>query len=118
VRASAKHRASPLVLSEEQVKMGLTELEFRDQLLVFLDGGLGIRQEMGELRWLDRDFNYLTFSVEHSYYWRRGGNRKSTKTEASAKPLPVHPSLKDALLEWRAQCLYNKAEDFVLPRRD
>jgi integrase len=114
VRISAKRQSSPLVLSAEQVKMGLAELEFRDQLLVFLDGSLGIRQgEIGGLRWLDCDFNNLSFSVEHSYYWRRGGNLKSTKTEASAKPLPMHPSLKDALLEWRSQCLYNQAEDFV-----
>jgi integrase len=25
----------------------------------------------------------------------------------------MHPSLKDALLEWRSQCPYNQAEDFV-----
>src|SRR5207302_3442901 len=43
----------------------------------------------------------------------RGGNLKSTKTEASAKPLPMHPSLKDALVEWRSQSLYNGDEDFV-----
>ncbi len=39
-----KRQRSPLVLSPEQVKLGLAELEFRDQLLVFLDGALGIRQ--------------------------------------------------------------------------
>ena len=114
VRVSAKREKSPLVLSPEEVKLGLTKLEFRDQLLVFLDGSLGIRQgELGALRWLDCDFEKLGFNVQNSYYWRRGGNLKSTKTEASAKPLPMHPSLKDALLEWRSQCLYHQAEDFV-----
>jgi integrase len=114
VRVSAKREKSPLVLSPEEVKLGLTKLEFRDQLLVFLDGSLGIRQgELGALRWLDCDFEKLGFNVQNSYYWRRGGNLKSTKTEASAKPLPMHPSLKDALLEWRSQCLYDQAEDFV-----
>jgi hypothetical protein len=29
--------------------------------------------------------------VQHSYYWRGGGNLKSTKTEASAKLLPDAP---------------------------
>ena len=52
VRISAKRQKSPLVLSPEQVKFGLAELEFRDQLLVFLEGALGIRQgELGALRW-------------------------------------------------------------------
>ena len=32
VRISAKHQRSPLVLSPEEVKLGLAELEFRDQL--------------------------------------------------------------------------------------
>ena len=116
VRVSSKRQRSPLVLSPEQVKSGLAKLEFRDQLLVFLDGSLGIRQgELGALRWLDCDFENMNFHLEHSYYWRRGGNLKSTKTEASAKPLPMHPSLRDALVEWRSQSLYNRPEDFVFP---
>ena len=35
VRVSAKRQEAPLVLSSEQVKLGLTKLGFRDQLLVF-----------------------------------------------------------------------------------
>jgi integrase len=92
VRISAKRQRSPLVLSSEQVKLGLAELEFRDQLRVFLEGALGIRQgELGALRWLSCDFDNMSISVQHSYCWRRGGNLKSTKTEASAKLLPMHP---------------------------
>jgi hypothetical protein len=83
---------------------------------VFLEGALGIRQgELGALRWLSCDFDNMSISVQHSYYWRRGGNLKSTKTEASAKFLPMHPSLKHSLQEWRSQSLYNKPEDFVFP---
>src|SRR3989454_8675397 len=79
-------------------------------------GRLGIRQgELGALRWLDCEFENMNFSVQHSYYWRRGGHLKSTKTEASAKLLPMHPSLKQALLEWRSQSLYNQPGDFVFP---
>ena len=62
---------------------------------------------------LECDLQNMSFSVQHSYYWRRGGNLKSTKTEASAKLLPMHPSLKHSLQEWRSQSLYNKQEDFV-----
>jgi len=45
--------------------------------------------------------------------WRRGGHLKSTRTEASAKLWPMHASLKQALLEWRSQTLYNQPTDFV-----
>jgi integrase len=117
VRVSAKRQKSPLVLSPEEVILGLAQLEFRDQILVFLEGALGIRQgELGALHWLDCDFTNMNFSVQHSYYWRRGGHLKSTKTEASAKLLPMHPSLKLALLEWRSLSLYNQPCDFVFPK--
>ncbi len=63
VRVSAKRQKSPLVLSPEEVILGLAQLEFRDQILVFLDGALGIRQgELGALHWLDCDFNNMNFS--------------------------------------------------------
>ncbi len=116
VRISAKRRKSPLVLTPEQVKLGLAVLEFRDQLLVFLDGALGVRRgELGALRWRDCDFEGLGFSVQHSYYWKRGGHLKDTKTEASAKPLPMHPALKDALLEWKSMSLFTGEEHYVFP---
>jgi len=116
VRISAKRQKSPLVLSPEEVILGLAQLEFRDQLLVFLDGALGIRQgELGALRCRDCDFENMSLSVQHSYYWRRGGHLKCTKTEASAKLLPMHPSLKHALLDWKSQSLYDQPEHFVFP---
>jgi hypothetical protein len=46
--------------------------------------------------------------------WR---HLKSTKTEAFAKPIPMHPALKQALLEWRAQSHRREPEDFVLASR-
>jgi integrase len=101
VRVSAKRQKDPLVLSPEEVKLGLAEMQFRDQLLVFLMGALGTRRgETAALRWMDCDFQNGVFYIRHSYYWRRGGHLKDTKTEGSAKPLPMHPALKNALLEW------------------
>lgn len=114
VRVSAKRQEAPLFLAPEQVKLGLTQLEFRDQLLVFLDGALGTRRgELGALRWSDCNFDSMSFSVQHSYYWRRGGHLKATKTEASAKVLPMHRALKGALLDWKSQNEYNGPGDFV-----
>jgi integrase len=116
VRVSAKRRRSPLVLSPAQVALGLRELEFRDQLLVFLEGALWARRgELGGLRWVDCDFESRTFNVQHSYYWRRGGHLKATKTESSAKLLPMHTALTHALLEWKSESHYTRPEDFVFP---
>ena len=98
VRVSAKRLKSPLKLTAEQVALVLTQLEFRDQLLVFLDAGLGTRRgELGALRWMDCDFDNRAFDIQHSYYWRRGGHLIDTKSEASAQKLPMHPGLRDGL---------------------
>ena len=116
VRVSAKRRKSPLKLTAAEVALVLTELEFRDQLLVFLDAGLGTRRgELAALRWMDCDFHNQVFDVQHSYYWRRGGHLIDTKSEASAQPLPMHPALRAGLLEWRSLSLYNRPEDFLFP---
>ena len=57
VRVSAKRNRAPTVLLPEQIKLGLMMLEFRDQLLVLLDGALGTRRgELAALRWQDCDF--------------------------------------------------------------
>jgi hypothetical protein len=63
---------------------------------------------------MDCDFEAMAFNVRHSYYWRRGGHLKVTKTEASAGLLPTHPALKQPLLKWKSQS-HNRPEDFVFP---
>src|SRR5207245_1907633 len=35
------------------------------------------------------------------------------KTESSQKPVPMHPTLADALIQWRKRCTYVKPEDWV-----
>lgn len=118
VRVSAKRQKAPTVLTPEQLKLGLGRLEFREQLLVLLGGALGIRRgELGGLRWQDCDFENSVFHIEHSYYWRHGGILKSAKTEASAKPIPMHPALKQALLDWKAQAPRREPSGFVFPSR-
>jgi integrase len=115
VRVSAKRQKAPLILSSEEVKLGLAELGFRDQLLVFLIGALGTRRgELGALRWIDCDFGNEGFYIRHSYYWRRGGHLKA-KTDGSARPLPMHSALKNALQEWRVLSQYGTETDFVFP---
>lgn len=114
VRVSAKRRKSPLKLTAQQVAEALTTLGSRDRLLVFMDAGLGVRRgELAALRWQDCDFEQQVFDIHHSYYWRRGGHLVDTKSEASAQPLPMHPAIKDGLLEWRSMSVYHEAKDFV-----
>jgi chromate transporter len=61
-----------LKLTGEQVALVLTQLEFRDQLLVFLDAGLGThRGELGALRWMDCDFNNRAFDILVGRLWNR-----------------------------------------------
>jgi len=86
VRVSAKQQKEPIVLSPEQVKLGLTQLEFRDQILVLLEGALGRRPgELAALRWQDCDFENDTFQIQHSYYWRRGGHSEDDKNGSLRK---------------------------------
>jgi integrase len=118
VRVSAKRANAPKILHPEELKLGLITLEFRDQLLVLLEGALGIRRgELAALQWQDCELDKDVFQIRHSYYWRRGGVLKTTKTEASAKPLPMHPVLKQALLEWKMQSHRTQPADFVFPSR-
>ncbi len=95
VRVSAKRQRSPLVLSSEQVELGLAELEFRDQLLVFLEAGLGYtsrrtgRTPLDGLRFRQHEHRRPTLLLLASR-WKS----EDTKSEASAKPLPMHPASK------------------------
>ena len=63
VEHQANRRENPLVLSPGEIKLGLPEMQYRDQLLVFLIGALGIgRGEFGAPRWVDSNF-----SVRHGH---------------------------------------------------
>ena len=56
--------------STSLLKLGLAKLEFRDQLFVFVDGSLGIRQGIGGTAMDGLRFRERKLRVEHSYYWR------------------------------------------------
>jgi integrase len=64
---------------------------------------------------MECNFSKGVFHIRHSYYWRRGEHLKDTKTEGSAKPLPMQSALKNALLEWRTLSRYRQDADFVFP---
>src|SRR5260370_36483429 len=71
----------------------------------------GLRQsEMFALKWGDIDFSQGTMNVMRSIAYGVVG---SCKTEASQKPVPVHPILAAALIHWRDHCRYRDANDWV-----
>lgn len=89
----------------------MDNLSIRERTLVLLAVSTGLRQsELFGLKWGDIDFAERTMNVTRSIVYGVVG---SCKTESSQKPVPVHPLLADALLEWRKQCVSTKSDDWV-----
>ncbi|MGA2428899.1 MAG: site-specific integrase [Candidatus Acidiferrum sp.] len=111
VRQSAKRRAAPVVLTPAEIKMLVSSLAIRERTLVLLAASTGLRQsELFGLRWGDIDFSCGTMSVTRSIVYGVVG---PCKTESSQKPVPIHPMLADALMQWRKRSAYIKSDDWV-----
>ena len=96
VRQSAKRRAVPNVLNPAEIKLLLDNLALRERTLVLLVASTGLRQsELFALKWGDIDFSQGTMNVTRSIAYGIVGR---CKTEASQKPVPVHPILAEALI--------------------
>ena len=89
VRTSAKRVRTPDILSPEEFQALLLELSQRERVMVMLDGSTGLRRgELIALRWRDIDFELMQANVTHSIWRNVEGD---AKTEASRKPVPLHP---------------------------
>lgn len=111
VRQSAKRRTPPAILLPAEIKALIGGLALRERTLVLLAASTGLRQsEIFGLKWGDIDFERGTMSVIRSIVYGVVG---PCKTEASQKPVPMHPTLADALMQWRKRCAYIKIEDWV-----
>lgn len=111
VRQSAKRRAAPNVLIPAEIKLLLENLEVRERTLVLLAASTGLRQsELFALKWGDIDCSQGTMNVTRSIAYVIIGR---CKTEASQKPVPVHPILAEALTQWRDRCRYREPIDWV-----
>jgi integrase len=81
--------------------------------MVLLIGSTGLRRsEMIALTWSDLNIRTTEVNVLRSCVRNRIGK---TKTEASCRPVPLHPVVLNALLEWRAQSPYAADLDFLFP---
>ena len=115
VRQGAKRRAAPSVLTPTEIKALLGGLNLRERTLVLLAASTGLRQsELFGVKWCDIDFAQHTMNVMRSIVYGVVG---PCKTESSQKPVPVHPTVLDALAKWREVCRYNKSDDWVFASR-
>ena len=113
VRTSAKRLRQPDVLTFEEFQNLLSELHLREQVMVLIAGSTGLRRsELIALTWADVDFLNMEIAVTRSCVRNRFGD---VKTEASRKPVPIHPPVRDALLEWRKESPFNADKDFLFP---
>jgi integrase len=83
----------------------------KESTLVFFDAATGLRtSELFGLKWGDVMFEAGEISVIRSIVHQVVG---PCKTEASQKPIPMDPSLADALRAWHAHSKYRAPEDWV-----
>jgi len=111
VRQSAKRRTAPTILIPAEIKALINGLALRERTLVLLAASTGLRQsELFGLKWSDIDLAQGTMSVTRSIVYGVVG---PCKTESSQKPVPIHPTLAEALMRWRKSSTYIKPDDWV-----
>ena len=111
VRQGAKRRTAPNVLAPAEIKALLDRLALRERTLVMLAASTGLRQsELFGLKWGDINFDLRTMSVTRSIVCGVVG---PCKTEASQKPVPLHPLVADTLAQWKEKRRYKKPDDWI-----
>src|SRR6266699_4461011 len=115
VRQSAKRRRAPTVLMPDEIKALVDSLGIRERTLVLLAVSTGLRQsELFGLKWGDIDLVQYTMNVTRSIVYGVVG---PCKTESSQKPVPVHPTVSEALAKWKEGSRYTKSDDWVFASR-
>lgn len=113
VRTSSKRLHDKDVLTPEEFQRLAEQLSVRDWAMVLLAGSTGLRRsEMIALTWSDLDTRSMEVNVLRSCVRNRIGK---TKTESSRRPVPLHPIVLSALLNWRAESRYAAETDFLFP---
>lgn len=113
VRTSQKRLRDKDVLTPDEFQQLVQQLSVRDRAMVLLIGSTGLRRsEMIALTWSDLNTRVMEVNVLRSCVRNRIGK---TKTESSGRPVPLHPLVLSALLEWREQSPYATDLDFLFP---
>ena len=113
VRTSSKRLREKDVLSPDEISALMAELSARDRAMVMLAATTGLRRsELIALTWKDIDAQNMEVAVLRSCVRNHFGE---TKTEASARPVPLNETVLEVLLTWRNQSLYASDGDLVFP---
>jgi integrase len=113
VRTSQKRLRDKDVLTPDEFQQLVKQLSVRDRAMVLLIGSTGLRRsEMIALTWSDLNIRAMEVNILRSCVRNRIGK---TKTESSCRPVPLHPLVLDALLEWRAKSPHSTDLDFLFP---
>lgn len=111
VRQSGGRRVIPRILTVEEIRRLLEQLDPPYRTMVLIAASLGLRaSEIMGLQWGDFDWE------DHTVLIRRGvvnGRVGDTKTEASRKALPVDSTLADALLERKCEIRRTRGDGWV-----
>jgi len=115
VRQGAKRRRAPDVLTAAEIRALVDHLALRERTLVLVAASTGLRQsELFGLKWRDVDFQRGELSVVRSIVFGVVGR---CKTESSQKPVPLHPLLGEALLNWKKTCEFTGCDDWIFASR-
>jgi integrase len=113
VRTSQKRLRDKDVLTPDEFQQLVQQLSVRDRAMVLLIGSTGLRRsEMMALTWSDLNIRAMEVNVLRSCVRNRIGK---TKTESSCRPVPLHPLVLNALLEWGAKSPNSTDLDFLFP---
>jgi integrase len=113
VRTSSERLADPEMLTPEEVRALLPELEQRERTMVLVAASTGVRRgELIALRWSDLDLESGTAFITKSVWRNVEGD---TKTRASKKPVPLPQLVVNELKEWRQASLYKGDGDYLFP---
>ena len=116
VRQSSKRQRIPEVLTAEQIRALLAELQEPYRTIVFFAAVTGMRaSELLALKWEDVRFESGEIALSRSVVRQHIG---TMKTEASRKPLPLDAGLADVLRSWRGMCAYNQPGDWLFASPD
>ena len=113
VRQSSASSYEPVVLTLSQCVEILANLTGMHRVLVLTDAATGLRiSEILALRWSDIDLANSCIHVTRAYVYGAFG---APKSEASKRPVPLHPLLAESLATWRKETMYPANDDLVFP---
>ncbi len=111
VRQSAARQRDPEILSPEELRSLIAQLEWPFNVMVLLIATTGMRRsELLALQWQDIDFENLLICIKRSIF---AGIIGKCKTQNSNKPLPLADYVARELKTWREKSQYSAPEDFV-----